>query len=145
VTSIVTLGAQPARLSGIRLRFGPWRLRIWDYRPGDGHAADALTPRQQRIWRTHLHGNVTPGGFLVLSATPPLVLVRATTTNFGPRLIFSRDRRSLALLPGRCSPADDTASRRGASWCVSPMFRAFVAGDSPFVRLARRTLRARPA
>ena len=98
MTSIVTLGAQPARLSGIRLRFGPWRLRIWDYRPGDGHAADALTPRQQRIWRTHLHGNVTPGGFLVLSATPPLVLGRATTTNFGPRLIFSRDRRSLELL-----------------------------------------------
>ncbi len=41
----VTLGAQPARLPGIRLRFGPWHLRIWDYRPGDDHAADALTPK----------------------------------------------------------------------------------------------------
>ena len=37
----VTPGAQPARLPGIRLRFGPWHLRIWDYRPGDDHAADA--------------------------------------------------------------------------------------------------------
>jgi hypothetical protein len=145
----VTLGAQPARLPGIRLRFGPWHLRIWDYRPGDDHAADALTPKQRRIWRTHLHGTVTPGGFLVLSASPALVLGKPTTTNWGPRLLFSGGRllfsggpRSLELMAGRCHPADDRASARRASWRASPGLRAYVAGDAPFVRLARRTLRA---
>jgi len=138
----VTLNPQPAQLPGIRLRFGPWHLRIWDYRPGDEHAADALTAQQRRIWRTHLHGTVTHDGFLVLSATPPLVLGPATTTNFGPRLLFSHGRRALELLPGRCSGANDTAGRRDASWCISPTLRADVAGDPAFVRLARRTLRA---
>ena len=42
---------------------------------------------------------VTPGGFLVLFASPPLVLGKATTTNWGPRLLFSGARRSLELLP----------------------------------------------
>ena len=101
-----------------------------------------LTPRQRRIWRTHLHGTVTPGGFLVLSASPPLVLGKATTTNWGPRLLFSGGRRSLELMPGRCDPADDRASARRASGCASSGLRAYVAGDAPFVRLARRTLRA---
>ena len=116
----VTPGAQPARLPGIRLRFGPWHLRIWDYRPGDDHAADALTSRQRQVWRTHLHGTVTAGGFLVLSASPPLVLGKTTSTNWGPRLLFSGAGRSLELLPGRCDPADDRASARRASWCASP-------------------------
>src|SRR6478735_6860605 len=62
---------QWGRTGDSQREFGPWHLRIWDYGPGDEHAADALTPRQQRIWRTHLHGTVTHDGFLVLSATPP--------------------------------------------------------------------------
>jgi hypothetical protein len=114
-------GGRPGRPSGAGLddAGGPWHLRIWDYRPGDDHAADALTPKQRRIWRTHLNGTVTPGGFLVLSASPPLVLGKATTTNWGPRPAVLRQ------------PA---VPRQG--------LRAYVAGDAPFVRLARRTLRA---
>ena len=138
----VTRAEQPASLPGIRLRIGPWYIRIWDYRPGDEHAADALTARQRRIWRTHLHGRVTPDGYLVLSASPPLRLGAATTTDWGPRLLFRGRVRSMELLPGRCDPADDSASRRGASWCLSPSLRADVAGDPAFVRLARETLRA---
>jgi hypothetical protein len=137
----VTRSAQPRTLPGIRLRIGPWHIRIWDYRPGGEHAADALTRRQRRIWRTHLHGRVTPDGFLVLSASPPLRLGAATTTNWGPRLLFRGRVRSMELLPGRCDSADDTTSRRRASWCLSTRLRADVAGDRAFVRLARDTLR----
>ena len=135
----VTLERQPAKLPGIRLRFGRWYLRIWDYRPGDRRA---LTSRERLIWRTHLHGTVTPAGFLVLSASPPLVLGTATTTDFGPRLLFSAGRRSLELLPGSCSEANDRGNAHWATWCLSPHLRANVAGDAAFVRLARRSLQA---
>jgi hypothetical protein len=137
----VTRNEQPARLPGIRLRMGPWHVRICDYRAGDEHAADALTGRQRRIWRTHLHGRVTPGGYLVFSASLPLRLGAATTINWGPRLLFRGRVRSMELLPGRCHPADDAASRRRASWCLSPGLRAEVAGNAAFVMLARDSLR----
>lgn len=65
-----------------------------------------LSVHDKEMWAGSLRGEVKRGGFLVLSADPPLVL-QQTGGHEGPELILGMDRANwIELEPGRCDPSD---------------------------------------
>jgi hypothetical protein len=75
--------------------FGPWHLALRDEKNG--------MPFERRLlWAKNLSGKVTKGGYLVLSAKPPVMLARAgeglTSERVGPQLWFGGAREALMVL-----------------------------------------------
>jgi hypothetical protein len=80
-------------------RFGDWFV-------GVRTCQDELSESEKEDWARLLRGEVAGGGFLVLSATDPLVLTEAGG-HLGPELILGMDRANwIELEPGRCNPKD---------------------------------------
>ena len=78
-------------------RFGAWFV-------GVRTCQDELSESEKQSWARLLTGEVTDGGFLVLSATGPLEL-QETGGHEGPELLLGMDRANwIQLRPGECDP-----------------------------------------
>lgn len=87
----------PAGCPFLVFRFGGWFA-------GVRTCQDELTESQKREWARLLSGDVTDGGFLVLSAHAPLRL-QETGGHEGPEMIIGMGRANwIELEPGRCDP-----------------------------------------
>ena len=87
----------PAECPFLVYRFGEWFV-------GVRTCQDELTESEKRDWARSLRGNITDGGFLVLTAEPPLRL-QETGGHEGPEMILGMDRANwIGLEPGRCDP-----------------------------------------
>lgn len=87
----------PAECPSLVFRFGDWFV-------GVRTCQDELTESEKREWARLLSGDVTDGGFLVLSAHAPLRL-QETGGHEGPEMILGMDRANwIEVEPGRCDP-----------------------------------------
>lgn len=87
----------PAGCPNLVYRFDEWFV-------GVRTCQDELSESERQSWARLLRGEVTDGGFLVLSATGPLVLTQAGGHE-GPAIILGMDRANwIQLQPGKCEP-----------------------------------------
>lgn len=77
-------------------RFGRWNVFIHDTK-------GSMTQDQLAAWARLLRGEETGGGFLRLSAEPPLRL-REAGQHAGPELLFSNRRKLVIFFVGECQP-----------------------------------------
>ncbi|HEV2756287.1 MAG TPA: hypothetical protein VG318_11000 [Actinomycetota bacterium] len=157
---------RPARDLPGRCRYLVYRFAAWfgDWFVGVRACQPGLSRDEREQWARLLRGRVTPEGWLVLSARPPLQLTPAGGHS-GPELIFGQGRSNwVEVEPGRCdrsSPGrggfvrkmpDGTVVRfsrlggspdRGdvwtATWCEDG--RATVQVSQAFERFARAAAR----
>ncbi|MFI7610592.1 hypothetical protein ACIBP6_05055 [Nonomuraea terrae] len=124
----------------ILFEFGDRRLALQDGRAG-------MTFDQRMAWAEHLHGTLTPDGFLTLSAGGPLRLSRPGEVRdgvlVGPQLWFGGlSRRMLVVAPvagcGRRGAVvlDPRHAIRGST--CRDGFHLAASGDERFVRTALR-------
>ncbi|GAA4561803.1 hypothetical protein [Planotetraspora kaengkrachanensis] len=128
--------------------FGDWRIALQDTSAG-------MTFEQRLAWAEHLHGSLTPDGFLTLSADGPVRLSRPGQTRegvlVGPQLwLGGLSRRMLVLAPipdcERASKARVVLDSRhpiSGSVCRGGFYLA-ASGDEEFVRSALKDVRVRP-
>ncbi|MGH2767860.1 MAG: hypothetical protein ACRDIF_02765, partial [Actinomycetota bacterium] len=87
-------------------KFLVFQFRDWNVGLSDGDTT-VLTPSQQASFASSLGGRVTPEGFLVLEAKPPLSLVPAGKAT-GPGMeLGSIRRRGVVVMPRACTPFED--------------------------------------
>lgn len=130
-------------------QFGRWAVLVYDY-----IGAGAMTDAERASWAASFSGNETADGFLVLEASGPLRLARASE-HAGPQLTFAAvdPRRELTLYPGPCRPHRDqsqvVAGKRVAwsggfaAWCLSESMRIHAGGSRAFVGALIRDLAVR--
>ncbi|SNT60719.1 hypothetical protein SAMN05216276_10797 [Streptosporangium subroseum] len=85
----------PAEGEVLLFSYGPWYMALHDER-------DGMPFEQRLLWAKNLRGKVTKGGYLVLSAKPPILLARAgeglESERVGPQLWFGGAREALLVL-----------------------------------------------
>lgn len=85
------------RCPNLIFRFGAWFV-------GVRNCQDKLSDAERKIWARLLTGEVTNGGFLVLSAAAPLQL-QETGGHEGSELILREGRANwIEMAPGKCDP-----------------------------------------
>ena len=135
------LGGRSHQPNALRLELGRWTVEVWDPEPG---SPGALTAAERRTFRTRLRGRATDGGFLVLDASPPLVLAKAGE-HAGPALEFgyTRDAPWLRLALVRCGPKAESTGPGFASWCLSDGIVAHAYGGRRFLTAAAEGIELR--
>ncbi|GAA2803113.1 hypothetical protein [Nonomuraea dietziae] len=146
LTSNVSLWTFPSGQSLI-YEFGDWRIALLD-RP------DPLTFEQRMEWARALRGRVTPGGYLVLSASKPVHLSgpgdRLGGEPAGPGLLFGGGLSQMVslVLTKNCPrnggiPPEVRQNGRGADGtCKGDVFVS-AAGEAPFVKSALKGIKVK--
>ena len=85
----------------LAFQFGSWTVLVYDYQEPGARMSD----EQRSLWATHLRGQETSGGWLILEADPPLWLTRAGE-HAGPQINFWYPGvvRGVLLFAGECTP-----------------------------------------
>ena len=99
-TTVTVLPAvTPTPGNFLNFRFGDWRVGVWE-----GTGDDHMTAADDQAWASNLAGTVTPSGFLVLAAKPPLKMTPFGAAG-GPALLFGDIFTTGVLLtPTSCVP-----------------------------------------
>lgn len=154
------VGGQPVGLWDLRsdkiaqhhlgFQFGRWAVLVYDYAGGGA----AMTDAERATWAASFSGRETGDGFLLLQASGPLRLARASE-HAGPELTFSEGKptRALSLYPGKCRPHQGQDrlvygkrvqwSKGFADWCLSDSMRIHASGSRDFIGALIRALEVR--
>ena len=108
----------PAEGEVLLFSYGPWYLALHDEK-------DGMPFEQRLLWAKNLRGKVTKGGYLVLSAKPPILLARAGEGLESERVgrnsgSAGRGRRCWCSHRCRAATSSRSSSRSSSSGAVFP-------------------------